>query len=71
MLYLYLIQEYLLYCTLQILFILLIEDKWQVCVKQVTGSIFSNNISSFHVCMLHFGNPHQIIIVLIMVICDP
>ena len=56
-------------CALQILlFVLQTEGLWQSCVKQVYQHCFSNNISSLHVSMSHFGNTCNILNSFIIII---
>ena len=52
-----------------------IEGLCQPCLKQIYSHHFSNNICSFSVYVLHFGDSHNsqnffTIIMLVMVICD-
>lgn len=69
---LWLIQAYSIAFHRQCIFCQLL---WQPCIKQVYQCHFSNDICSFHVSMLHFGNSHSIpncfiIIIFVTVACD-
>ena len=66
----------LLYCALQIMQFLQIEDLWQLCTKQVYQHHFSNSICSLCVSVSPLGTSHNIsnlftIIIFVTVICDP
>ena len=65
----------LLYCTLQILCFLHIEDPWQPCVERVYRRRFPNSICLLRVPVSHFGNSRNIsklfiIFIFVMMTCD-